>query len=131
MKKLNTWYWVTTIVIALYMLFTAYGSVIKNKESIDFINGIMGFPVYFIPFIGVAKVLGCIGILIPGFTLLKHWAYAGLFFDLVAAIYSVLQIGPFNAQMILFMIVPALLLLLSYYLWLKKTGQATDANRTM
>ena len=123
MKKLNTWYWITTILIALYMLFTAYGSVLKNKESIDFINGIMGFPVYFIPFIGVAKVLGCIGILIPGFKILKHWAYAGLFFDLVAAIYSVLQIGPFNAQMILFMIVPTLILLVSYYLWLKKTSQ--------
>ncbi len=124
MKKLNTWYWITTVIIALYMLFTAYGGVINDAQSVSFINGILGFPVYFIPFIGVAKVLGCIGILVPGFKLIKHWAYAGLFFDLVAAIYSVLHIGPLNWQTVLFMFVPTLLLLLSYYLWLKKTNQA-------
>ena len=124
MKKLNTWYWITTILIALYLLFTAYGSVINDPQSIAFINGVLGFPVYFIPFIGVAKVLGCIAILVPGFKLIKHWAYAGLFFDLAAAIFAILHAGPLVWQTVIFVFVPTLLLLVSYYLWLKKTNQA-------
>ncbi len=44
---------------------------------------------YFIPFIGFAKALGVIAILIPGFPRIKEWAYAGLIFDLIGAMVSV------------------------------------------
>jgi hypothetical protein len=41
----------------------------------------------------VAKLAGCIAILIPGFPRIKEWAYAGLLFDLVAAYYSIIANG--------------------------------------
>jgi hypothetical protein len=53
----------------------------------------VGVPLYLIPFIGIAKVLGVIAILIPGFPKLKEWAYAGLFFDLIGATYSICASG--------------------------------------
>jgi uncharacterized membrane protein YphA (DoxX/SURF4 family) len=58
----------------------------------------LGYPPYFTPFIGVAKVLGSIAILIPGFPKIKEWAYAGLVFDLVGAIFSIACVeGVLNA----------------------------------
>ena len=58
-----------------------------------------------LPFIGVAKLLGSVGLLIPGFPRLKEWAYAGLFFDLTGAVYAALSVGGWNPQMLV-MLVP-------------------------
>ena len=53
----------------------------------------MGYPAYLIPFLGWAKLLGVVAILVPGFPRIKEWAYAGLFFDLLGATYSVANSG--------------------------------------
>lgn len=53
----------------------------------------LGYPEYFPRFLGVAKVLGGIAILAPKFPRLKEWAYAGIAFDLIAAIYSHMAMG--------------------------------------
>ena len=42
-------------------------------------------PAYLISFLSIAKILGVIAILIPGFPRIKEWAYAGLMFDLIGA----------------------------------------------
>jgi hypothetical protein len=86
--------------------------------------------VYFIPFIGVAKALGVIAILIPGFLRLKEWAYAGLLFDLIGAIYSMIAIGvPAGDWM------PALLPLAfgiaSYIFFRKRTAAKSAASSTV
>jgi hypothetical protein len=38
--------------------------------------------------LAVAKILGVIAILVPGFPRLKEWAYAGFTFDMLGATYS-------------------------------------------
>ena len=48
---------------------------------------------YFLRFIGIAKLLGAIAVLIPGFPRIKEWAYAGIAYDLIAATYSMYSIG--------------------------------------
>lgn len=53
----------------------------------------LGYPAYLLPFLGVAKVLAVIAILVPGFARLKEWAYAGVVFDLAGALYSHLNVG--------------------------------------
>ncbi len=73
----------------------------------------LGYPEYFLPFIGVAKILGAIAILIPGYPKIKEWAYAGLFFDLIGATYSQIATDGFLPQMA-FMILPFTLGVLSY-----------------
>lgn len=73
----------------------------------------LGYPLYMLPFIGVAKLLGIIALLVPGFPRIKEWAYAGMFFDLTGAVYSGLITGGFHPQM-LFMLVPFVLGGLSY-----------------
>lgn len=92
MKRNKILYWIFTILFAGIMIFSAIPNVMQTKEALDFI-GHLGYPPYFVPFIGVAKLAGCIAILIPGFPRIKEWAYAGLLFDLVAAYYSIIANG--------------------------------------
>src|SRR5436189_5891128 len=87
-KTIKILYWVFTILFAALMIFSAVGSIVVNEDAKKLIHDQLGYPVYFIPFTGVAKLLGSIVILIPGLKRIKEWAYAGLFFDLVGAIYS-------------------------------------------
>ncbi len=120
MKKTKTWYWIITGIFAAFMLFTAIPDITMAPEAVTFITA-LGYPVYFVAFIGYAKVLGVIGILVPSFKRIKEWAYAGLFFDLAGATYSVIaKYGVDPAQ--LMMVVTIGFLFLSYFLWHKMQG---------
>jgi hypothetical protein len=81
----------------------------------------MGYPIYFIQFISVAKLIGSVAILVPGLNkTVKEWAYAGLFFDLAGAVYSnVASSGKFDPMM-LTMLIWIGTGVLSYYFWHKK-----------
>ena len=89
MKKIKILYWVFTVLFAAGMLFSA----IPNEDSVKFISGYLHYPEYMVTFLAVAKFLGVIVILVPGFPRLKEWAYAGLIFDLVGAVYSLFSVG--------------------------------------
>jgi uncharacterized membrane protein YphA (DoxX/SURF4 family) len=93
MKKTNIFYWVFTGLFAFLMLGSAIPDILSNPIAIKGMHGDLGYPVYFVPFIGVAKFLGVVAILVPGFPRLKEWAYAGLTFDLIGATYSIYAIG--------------------------------------
>src|SRR5580698_5551697 len=113
MKKLNILYWISTGLFAVFMGMTGVQNILVTQGSIDLITTDLGYPLYIIPFLGVAKVLGVIGILVPVPPRLREWAYAGLFFDLVGAIYSSIADNGFNPW-ILTMIIPFALMGLSY-----------------
>lgn len=125
MKKAKLSYWIATIIFAGFMLFSAIPDIMMVPDAVAMITG-LGYPKYFIPFIGVAKTLGAIAILIPGLNRLKEWAYAGLFFDLFGAAYSGIAVGGFQPP-ILFMLLPLGFLFLSYFLWhkIKQQGNKT------
>ena len=93
MKKTKILYWIITGLFSAFMLFSAIPDILVTPDAITFMNG-LGYPTYIIPFLGVAKLLGVIAILIPGFPGIKEWAYAGLFFDLIAAVIIQESINP-------------------------------------
>ncbi|HSC54945.1 MAG TPA: DoxX family protein [Phnomibacter sp.] len=113
MKTQRIIYWTTTILFAGFMIFSAIPDVIMAPEAVTFITH-LGYPKYFIPFIGVAKLLGCFAILIPPFRKIKEWAYAGLFFDLIGAVYSNIMTDGYNSGL-LFMIPIIAIGAVSYY----------------
>jgi len=120
MKTNNILYWVFTLIFSGMMIFSSIGGLGPNEQTIDIFNKYLGYPVYFIQFISYAKLIGAIAILIPGLKTIKEWAYAGLFFDLLAAVYSGIAVsGKFDPMMLtmLFWIVPGIL---SYYFWRQK-----------
>ena len=120
-KSTNIVYWISTIVFAALMIFSASGGLQPSKPAIQLIHDTLGYPVYFIQFISIAKLVGCIVILIPGLNRsIKEWAYAGLFFDLAGAVYSgIATSGNFDPMMLTMLawILPGIV---SYYCWHKK-----------
>lgn len=93
MKKLNIYYWIFTGLFGLMMLLSGVQHVMVTPESVDLISTQLKYPEYLIPFLGIVKILGVIGILIPGFPRVTEWAYAGLFFDLILATVSMYLMG--------------------------------------
>jgi hypothetical protein len=120
-KTTNLIYWISTIVFAALMIFSAIGGLQPSQQAIQLIHDVLGYPVYFIQFISIAKLIGSIVILVPRLnSSVKEWAYAGLFFDLVGAFYSgVASSGKFDPMMLtlLIWILPGVV---SYYYWHKK-----------
>ena len=53
----------------------------------------LGYPLYLLDILGVAKIIGIIILLVPRFPRLKEWAYAGFAIDLIGAIWSHIAIG--------------------------------------
>jgi uncharacterized membrane protein YphA (DoxX/SURF4 family) len=118
MKKTNMLYWIITGLFGAFMLFSAIPDILVIPDAVTFMAH-LGYPRYFTPFIGIAKLLGIIAILIPGFPRIKEWAYAGLFFDLVGATYSVVATDGFKAD-VLVMLLPFTFLFVSYFLYHKR-----------
>lgn len=104
MKKTKIIYWSTTGLFAAFMIFSAIPNIIVDDASKEFITN-LGYPVYFIPFIGLTKLLGSIAILVPSFDRIKEWAYAGLFFDLTAATYSIIMTDGFDPGMLVMVLI--------------------------
>ncbi|MBX2964904.1 MAG: DoxX family protein [Cyclobacteriaceae bacterium] len=91
-KRNKSIYWVTTIFLSIGM--TAGG--VQQMLQIGGYNEIVSsldYPLYLLSILGVWKLLGVIAILIPGFPLLKEWAYAGFFFAMSGAFVSHLVVG--------------------------------------
>ena len=91
-SRINSVYWVVTGLMAAFMLMASVPDVLRLPQAVE-IFGHLGYPTYLLPFLGTAKILGVIAVLVPGFDRLKEWAYAGLVFDVTGALYSHLSVG--------------------------------------
>ena len=85
-------YWTVTGLMAGFMLMASIPDILRIPQAVEVFTH-LGYPTYLLPFIGLAKMLGVIAVLAPGFWRLKEWAYAGLVFDLIGALYSHLAVG--------------------------------------
>lgn len=120
MKKLDLFYWITTGLVLFFLLPGAVMNIMKTPDWLEVFKA-LGYPEYLLPFLGVAKLCGCIVIVLPQLRRLKEWAYAGIVFDLVGAIYSALMVSGFEpALLIMFLAVG--IVLTSYWLWHRRLG---------
>ncbi|MCB9047314.1 MAG: DoxX family protein [Chitinophagales bacterium] len=120
MKKLKIFYWVFTLPFVAFMLFSAVPDLLVTADAHKFMTA-LGYNDTVTRFLGVAKILGCIAILIPGLPRLKEWAYAGLFYDLVGATVSMAGSYGVNPGMS-FMLLPISFLFGSYIFYHKLNG---------
>jgi len=113
-KRKLIWYWVITGVLSFCIFFGGLTQALLMKQTIEGFKP-LGYPAYFIALIGIWKMLGVIAILVPGFKLLKEWAYAGIFFTMTGAVISHIASNDIKAQIIApFML--AIFTVLSWYL---------------
>ena len=128
MKTTKILYWVFTGLFAFMMFGSAIPDVISHPEAVKGMHDGLGYPLYFVPFIGVAKVLGVIAILIPGYPRLKEWAYAGLMFDLIGATYSLFSAPPEKVQGSPFVMLVPLTVAVLAYIWYRKRIKDTSVD---
>jgi hypothetical protein len=91
-KRNKIIYWIATIWLALGMTSTGIVQLLKVKEEVDMMTH-LGYPIYFLNILGIWKILGVVAVLMPGFHLVKEWAYAGFFFVMSGAVFSHLVHG--------------------------------------
>jgi hypothetical protein len=79
-------YWASTAIACLALL----GSLSYLTGSPEVVEGFAkaGYPQHLRIVLGIAKPIAAIVLLLPGFVLLKEWAYAGVTFALVMATIS-------------------------------------------
>ena len=91
-KRNKIIYWIATIWLAAGMLASGLQQIFHTKGFVDIIVS-LGYPLYFLYILGAWKILGAIVILIPKFSLIKEWAYAGFFFVMSGAVFSHIASG--------------------------------------
>ena len=87
MKRDKIIYWIATGLISAMMLMSSFMYLSKSPEVLNGIKA-SGYPDYFIPFLGTAKLLAALALVIPVWSKLKEWAYAGIVFELTGAVVS-------------------------------------------
>ncbi len=91
-KRNKIIYWISTLWLALGMASTGIVQLSKTKDETDLMTH-LGYPLYLLTILGIWKILGVIALLIPKFTLVKEWVYAGFFFAMSGAIFSYIAVG--------------------------------------
>jgi hypothetical protein len=75
----------------------------------------LGYPLYILYIIGVWKILGVITILVPGFKILKEWAYAGFFFVMTGALISHLASADYSLKGLIGPFMQTIFIITSWY----------------
>ena len=118
-SKIVVFYWIFTGLFAALMVAASVPDVIQHPQAVEIVVKHLGYPSYFLPYLGVWKLLGVSALLYPGFPRLKEWAYAGFSFDILSAMYSSYMVrDPPSAW--LFPLLPIALMVTSYVFHHKK-----------
>jgi uncharacterized membrane protein YphA (DoxX/SURF4 family) len=118
-------YWITTGILAALSAFAGFAYVSGNQQAVTGFAH-LGYPQHLRIVLGIAKLLGAITLLIPGFPTLKEWAYAG---------FSIAWISAFVAHYVAkdgleaFMPLILLILLFVSYVFRPAIQQTTDTAR--
>src|SRR6476469_6472947 len=115
-------YWGSTGIACLAL----FGSLSYLTGSQQVVEGFAkaGYPQHLRIVLGIAKPVAAIVLLLPGFALLKEWAYAGVTFALVmATISAYLSEGPKAA-----MLPPVILALLAVSYFTRPPGRRIPGN---
>ncbi len=105
-------YWIATLWLCLGMTATGLVQLMKNERDVEMMKH-LGYPEYLLTVLGAWKIVGVVTVLVPGFPLLKEWAYAGFFFAMSGAIFSHL----FHGDAAIELFGPSLLIVLTVVSW--------------
>ena len=121
-KSIKRLYWTITVFLVVTMVLAGVLLLIRFSPNVEGITRI-GYPAYICTILGIAKILGGIGILQNKNSLVKEWAYAGYIFNLLGATASHLLAGSGVGEALTPAII-CLFVLASYWCWKKMTVPA-------
>lgn len=121
-KSTNKWYWFTTILFALFLLMDAYGGITKQQAGVDVLTH-LGYPLYLLVIVGVAKLFCAAAILQTKYTTIKEWAFACFAAICFLAFASRASVGDTGIDLI-FPVIFFCIMLVPYYFWKKRLTQS-------
>ncbi len=92
MKTIKITYWISTGLVSLLYAFDAFMFLSQNPRMVGSLQS-LGYPAYLLSMLGVAKSLAAIGIVVPKMPRLKEWVYAGIYINMIGAIWSHAAMG--------------------------------------
>jgi uncharacterized membrane protein YphA (DoxX/SURF4 family) len=92
MKKTIIIHRILTGLLIVFFGLGAIPDILKVPDAVTLFKH-LNLPAYLLPFLGTAKLLGVLTLLLPKNTRLKEWVYAGLTFDLLGATFCSLSSG--------------------------------------
>lgn len=122
-KKQKIVFWAFTTPVVAMMLMSAIGLLAAWPQNVEGMSH-LGYPPYFMTFLGTAKLLGAVALLYRRFPTLTEWAYAGFTFVFFGAAYSHFSAGDGMAKAIIPMVALGLLAG-SYHFGKKQQGSGT------
>ena len=84
MNRKTLAYWIVTGLFSAVVGFSGFAHITHLDNMVEAMTH-LGYPLYFMSIIGLAKILGVVAVLAPARAHLKEWAYAGLCFNLAGA----------------------------------------------
>jgi hypothetical protein len=90
--RLRVLYWIVTALFLLPQAWSAFQYLLEAPRMTATITG-LGYPLYVMKILGVAKLLGITAIATGLSPTLKEWAYAGFTFDVCGAFASHVSVG--------------------------------------
>ena len=123
-KTTKILHWVFTILFSLFFLMDGTASLLQVQAGKEIMVS-LGYPIYLMTILGIAKILGSLAILYNKFPTLKEWAYAGFTIHFISACASRALAG----HSLILIISPLLfmtLMFLSYYFW-KRVGKKSKS----
>tara|TARA_R110000850_G_scaffold40805_1_gene105104 strand:- start:1568 stop:1936 length:369 start_codon:yes stop_codon:yes gene_type:complete len=115
MKKNKIIFWVTTAIVCLMMIFSAF-NYFTNPEAMEGMSK-LGFPSFFVKELGIFKIIGALALLIPQIpTRVKEWAYAGFGIVFISAFLAHLNAGDPTSMLAMPIIFLVLLAISNIYL---------------
>lgn len=91
-KRNKIIYWISTLFLSTGMIAGGVQQTLQIGGYNEIVTK-LGYPLYILSILGIWKLLGVTAILLPKFTLVKEWAYAGFFFAMSGALISHLIMG--------------------------------------
>jgi len=114
-RALKTSYWIATGVFAVLLVMDGLGGVMQAEAGKEALAH-LGYPLYLLTIMGVAKILAAVAILQTRFYTVKEWAFAGFVISCVGAFWSRAAVGD-GIGLLIFPVVFLAIMAVPYFLW--------------
>lgn len=116
-RSIKITYWTATGIFALLTFMDGIGGITRAEAGVEIMHH-LGYPVYLLSIVGVAKLLGAIAIVQTKYRTIKEWAYAGFTFNFLGAFASRAFAGDSTFEVI-FPVIMLGVMFIPYFFWKK------------
>jgi len=124
-RTLSVLYWGSVVFVALVMGSAGCLFLFRLDGSLTVLHH-LGYPEYFATLLGITRLAGVAAILLPVPKGLREWAYAGLTFDLLIVVFSILASG-IRPLAIIQPVIVLTVVMGSYLCWHKRCARPGDS----